>query len=199
MRKITFVKVLAILPFIASCATVSARFKLEGGASYFYPVSERMREIYGGGVNYHLNWSENLAKHWDLWAGINYFEKWGRSEGLHQRTHIQILPISVGAKLLYPTYWRKLPVDMYLNGGLKYYFVRIHDHSHYVTPHSNDNGLGGVVGVGTYLHLTKHCFINLLIDYSFKRFHGFHHKPDTHSNSLDLSGVDFGAGIGIGF
>lgn len=190
------------LVFISLCTTsasLSAHFKLEGGASYFYPTSDTIRDIYGGGVNYHLTWSESLAKHWDLWAGINYFEKWGRSKGAHQRTQIEILPISLGVKLLIPTQWRKLPVDMYVNGGLKYYFLRIHDHSHYVHQNNNKNGLGGVVGVGSYLHLTEHFFLNVLIDYSFKTFHDFDHNPATHSNSLNVGGVDFGAGIGMQF
>ena len=176
-------------------------FKIEAGISYFYPKSEIFREIYGGGADFHFNLSQKIGKQVDLWAGVNYFNKDGHSLGFDQKTTITLIPTSLGLKYFLPPfciYWVK--VAPYLNGAFKYYYLEIHDQSDFVDRHTKKDGLGGVFGIGTYLHFKEHIFMNVLIDYSFKKFHAFHHeKPNIHNYAFDVSGFDFGVGLGFSF
>jgi len=174
-------------------------FKVEAGISYFYPQSSVLREIYTGGVNYHATLSQKLSRHWDVWMGVNYFNKDGHSINGHQKTNIRIFPVSLGLKRLFKFHVSWTDIIFYVNGGFKYYFVNIHDHSDFVRKHTSKNGLGGVFGAGTYFYFTQHWYVNALIDYSFKRFHGLPHKHNTRSHTLDVGGWDFGAGIGVSF
>lgn len=198
--------------FILIWATSSmyADFKIEGGASYFLPQSDTLRDIYGGGgVNYHMTLSHRVSKHVDLWAGFNYFDKDGHSLGAHQRTNIKIIPVNLGIKYLFPVCFEHVnlgfcnienfQIDFYINGALKYYFLRIHDHSSFVIRHSNQDGFGVVFGVGSYVYFYKNMFLNLLIDYSSKQFVDFHYRRHTQGHSIDISGWDFGGGIGVEF
>ncbi len=191
-----FVKLLLIT---FSASPLFADVKIEGGASYFSPQSETLREIYGGGVNYHFTVSQEVYKNLDLWAGANYFDKNGHSLRSHQRTNINIIPVNLGLKYLFPVQFKNVKVDFYLNGAFKYYFLYIHDNASFVKKHSSKNGFGVVFGGGSYVYLTKHLFLNFLIDYSFKEFHDFHHERNTESHSIDISGWDFGGGIGLKF
>lgn len=184
---------------IYSVSYLSADSKIEGGASYFYPQSGILRDIYGAGVNYHLNFSQNVYKNLDLWVGANYFNKDGHSLGAHQKTNIKIIPVNLGLKYLFPVHFQHVNIDFYINGAFKYYFLKIHDYSPFVAKHSNKDGFGVVFGGGSYIYLYKHIFLNFLIDYSFKQFFDFHHKPHTQSHSVDVSGWDFGGGIGVKF
>jgi len=177
------------------CDTVrKGDFKIEGGVTYFYPQSHLFRKIYGGCANYHVTFSRKLSDHWDVWTGVNYFNKDGRSTHLHQRTNIKIIPISLGLKRLFPTHFNWADIVFYINGGFKYYFVKIHDRSDFVRQHTNRGGLGGVFGAGSYIYFAKHWYLNTFIDYSFKRFHNV---PQHHV--LDVGGWDFGGGIGCSF
>lgn len=188
-----------LLMMIYTASFLNAACKIEGGASYFSPQSETLREIYGGGVNYHATLSQRVYKNLDLWAGANYFNKDGHSLKEHQRTNIKIFPVSVGLKYLFPVHFDHVNIDFYINGAFKYYFLRIHDRSSFVTRHSNQDGFGVVFGGGSYIYLFKHMFLNFLVDYSFKEFHDFHHKRRTESHTVDVSGWDFGMGLGVKF
>ncbi len=177
----------------------SSHAKIEGGVSYFWPQADILRDIYGPGINYHVTLSGKVYKHLDLWAGANYFNKDGKSLGSHKRTNIKIIPVSLGLKYLFFFNIDWVKVDFYFNAAFKYYFVKIHDHSNFVYKHSNKNGLGGVAGVGSYVHFTDYFFVNLLVDYSYKRFSHFHHKEHSKTHSLQVGGLDFGGGVGFQF
>lgn len=205
----TMKQLIRLFILILAASSLRADFKIEGGASYFLPQSETLRDIYGGGVNYHATLSQKVYKHLDLWAGFNYFDKNGHSLGAHQRTNIKIIPLNVGLKYFFPVHFEHvnihfctidhINIDFYINGAFKYYFLRIHDHSSFVKGHSNQDGFGFVFGVGSYIHLYKRMFLNFSIDYSSKQFVDFHYKRHTLSHSIDLSGWDFGGGIGVQF
>jgi len=190
-----------VFPLALVCCYLKADVKIEGGLSYFLPSSHRVREIYeDGGLNYHLNLSQTIFSHCDLWLGANYFSQYGHSLAGDQRTRIRIIPVSLGLKYFFPIKIRRMKGDFYLNGAFKYYFVKIHDESDFVDSHTSKNGLGGVLGFGTYLYLSRHVFLNFLVDYSIKTFHASHpHKPNTEGHSLNVGGWDFGGGIGLRF
>ena len=176
-------------------SSLYAADKIEVGVSYFFPQSESVRKIYGGGVNYHLTLTQNFTTNWDLWSGFNYFSKSGHSLHDHQKTTIKIIPFSLGVLRLFPFCVGDRAIDLYVKGGLKYYFVKIHNHSSFVESHTNKNGLGGVFGIGSYFQAVKGFYFNTFVDYSFKRFHSIHHKHHAKSYPLEVGGLDFGGGI----
>ena len=173
--------------------------KAEAGVTYFLPESHLIRKIYGGGANYYITFAQKLSKHWEAWGAFNYFSKNGHSLGDKQSTSIKLYPFSLGFKYLFPFHSSQLDVDLYLQGAFKYYFLRINNHSQFVEKYTSKEGLGGIFGIGTYLHVYQCFYIDVLINYSFKRFHEVVYLPNTKSQPINAGGWDFGGGIGYSF
>lgn len=181
---------------------------LEFRPSYFYPISSDFREIFqDGGVNYQLTgtcpvyWGQNAwVRGIDVWAGVDYFSKDGRSVGLGDKTSVQIVPITLGLKYFFPSLGKTAPVNFYAASGMKYYFVHTHNHSDYVKKTVNENGMGGVVEAGFITTIVDHLVLDLFASYSFKSFGAPSiSNSEVEATGMNISGVNVGAGIGYKF
>ncbi len=189
-------------PSDACCEMTTCRdymgTKFEVGVSYYYFQSSVLRDIYdNGAANYRASISQNIWNNLDLWAGASYLHKNGKSLNAHERTSIQIVPVSLGLKYILPL--NLSCVDLYLNGAFKYFFFKTHDHSDFVKEHRHKSGLGGVFGAGSYFNVSKHFFLDLFVDYSFKHMHFSNAQPNITGHSLQIGGWDFGGGLGYQF
>lgn len=181
---------------------------LEFRPSYFYPTSSTFRKIFDGSVNYQLTGTAPIGLcsryEWvrsiNLWGGVDYFSKTGHSQGLHDKTRIRMVPLTLGLKYFLPSCSRGYPLNFYAAGGMKYYFLQTHNHSEQVKNKINKNGMGGVVEVG-FITTLRECFIlDLFASYSFKSFGApSSSDPAVKGTSLNISGLNVGAGIGYKF
>lgn len=177
------------------CPTVCVNARV----AYFRPESKKVRKIYADGwADYQLEVFQELCPNWQIWSGISGFSKKGHSLELHDHTKLQLIPLSLGLKYIYPF---TCNLDGYLGVGACYSFLHIRDHSDYVEQHISRQDWGGVGQIGLYYQAQQGFFINLFADYFYQRFY-FHHVDFSHyvqRHNLNLSGWKLGAGIGICF
>jgi|694.fasta_scaffold22929_2 outer membrane protein W len=173
--------------FLDQCA-------VELRVGYFYPSSKLLRQIYrSGGVEGELEVSKTFENNWQVWANAGYFGRSGHSRGLHHRTTLQIIPLSMGTKYVFLPCSRFRP---YIGIGPSYTFVNIRNHSRYVKKHSNKQGAGFVVKSGAYYQLTRRFVLDVFFDYYFQRAH-FHSARSCRGHNL--GGLRTGIGIAYTF
>jgi len=180
---------------------------LEFRPSYFCPTSKVFRQIFHGGVNYQITGTfpvyhgENEWLHGlDIWGAVDYFSKKGHSTGLHTKTSITIVPLTLGIKYFFPSVGGDIPVNFYAAGGMKYFFVHTRNHSSHVKKTINVNGMGGVVEAGFITLFKEHLVFDVFASYSFKTLSGpSSHNPAVESTQLNISGFNVGLGIGYEF
>lgn len=176
--------------------------------SYFYPSSSSFRKIFNHAkVNYELTstiplhlercaWTQQM----NLWTAIDYFSCRGESTVLHDKSHMRIIPITIGLKYFYPLPCQQMPLNFYLAGGMKYYFVHTHNHSEQVIKTIDRKGIGSVLEMGFFTRIKNHLVLDLFVSYSFKSFGApSHSTPDVKMTGLNISGVNIGGGIGYQF
>ncbi|MDR3624072.1 MAG: OmpW family outer membrane protein [Chlamydiales bacterium] len=175
--------------------------------SYFYPSSSTFRDMFQGGVNFQLTSTipiykrQNLwLKRATLWTGIDYFYKDGHSTFLSDKTHIQIIPLTLGLKYYLPSLCFKLPLTCYVAAGMRYYFVHTHNDSNVVQQVIDRSGVGAVVETGVMTAIYDHIILDLFVSYSFKYFRA----PSIDNLAvegvgLNVGGVNVGMGIGYEF
>lgn len=113
----------------------------EARVAYYHPSSHRVRRIYNNGwVDYQLELSKGLGCNWRVWTGVSGFSRKGDSIGFHDRTRLQLIPISLGAKYFYALGYG---AKVYVGGAACYSFLRIHDHDDYVRQHIHKQNWGG--------------------------------------------------------
>lgn len=182
--------------------------RIEFRTSFFYPTSSNFRKIFSdGGTDYQLTGSLPIfrqesayAKGINLWGGVDYFSKTGRSAGLENKTRIQMMPVTLGLKYFSPAIGETLPFSFYAAAGMKYYFIHTHNSGIGIKKAISRNGMGGVVEAGCLTFFDDHLFLDLFVSYSFKSFY-----PPSLSNpavqgiKMDVSGINVGTGIGYHF
>jgi outer membrane protein len=176
--------------------------------AYYHPSSKRVRDIYGKGwADYQLELSKSFKNcggledvEWRIWTGISGFSKNGDSIGLHNKTKIQLVPISLGLKIFYPIICN---TKVFLGGAACYSLLRIHDHSEYVHEHIRKESWGGIFQSGITYDFCSWAFASIFLDYYFQRF-VFHNDRTSHCRfvermDLNMNGFKVGAGLGISF
>ncbi len=164
--------------------------ELRGG--YFYPTSKKFREIYrDGGPEVELELSKTFKKDWMAWANVNYFERSGHSIGFHDKTTINMVPVSFGFKYLYPIC--NFPINPYLGGGVTYTFINVKNDADFVKRHVTKSGVGFVVKSGMYVDLCYGLILDIFADYYYQKIH-FYSK-----NNEDVGGFKMGLGLGYKF
>jgi len=195
----------------ASDCCGSLDIAVDARVAYYHPSSSKVRRIYGDGwADYQLEISKEIGSEWRVWAGVSGFSRKGDSIGFHDKTRLQLLPISLGLKYDYPF---TCNLDVFVGGAASYSFLRIHDHSEYVREHTRKQNWGGVVQSGLNYRFSDWGVVSLFADYFFQRFrfHDSHrHSSLYFSNdndghrfverfSLDMSGYKVGVGLGATF
>lgn len=203
--------ILLSTPFFAHLAANSTPTGtiVEFRSSYFSPHSSNFRKFFhNGGANYQLTASAPVcfqnesawARGINLWAGVDYFSKTGKSSGFGEKTEIRLAPLTLGLKYFFPSFGCENPFNFYAAGGMKYYFLRNRNHSHHVQRKINRSGMGGVLEVGCITLIQDHLILDLFTSYSFKTFRAPSSKDlSIKTSGLNVSGLNVGAGIGYQF
>jgi len=185
------------------CENDNCSFSIQGDVSYFRPTASILREIYGSAwvdykvaLEHPLSCSDSFWNSLSIFADVSYLAKSGHTSVGHHKTHIQIIPVSLGLKWVQPI---SDSVNFYLGAAPRYYFLHIHNRYNFVKKNINKNGLGGVVITGFTYNFWEGLYLDLFASYSFKRFN----KPSTPTNvvghSLEVGGLDIGGGLGWKF
>lgn len=156
-------------------------------AAYFYPSNHIQRQIYQGAWwDIEAEVSTPISNCLDLWANVSYFYKEGRSLGLRESTNIQLAPVSVGVKYIYPV---SCSLNVYAGLGANFSVAHINNDSHDGHKHTNHCQLGATFKSGAYWNFTERFFADFFVDYLF--------IPLDFKNSFDVGGVRVGLGIGM--
>lgn len=168
---------------------------LEGKASYFFSTNKLFRNVYGGAGLYRIESNFPLFDHFYLWCNLGYMYGSGHSS-LGNSTHLHFIPLSVGLSYFFPL----KSFSPYLGLGPVGAYSHIYNSYKYVTRHQDGWGGGFLAKAGLITSFAKSFFFDAFIDYSFVRM-SFHHQRDKYliHNKGDLSGLNFGAGLGYCF
>ncbi|MGL5626944.1 MAG: hypothetical protein ACRDDW_05460 [Candidatus Rhabdochlamydia sp.] len=171
---------------------------LEGKVSAFFPFSHRVREIYADvWPNYGLELSYISPYRVGGWIGVDYTEHKGHSISEGDRTRLMLVPATLGIK-----YNQKFQswLEGYAGLGIICGWVKIHDHSPFVTRHLHKTAVGGIVKAGINFYPMTHLLLDLFVDYQYLKF-TFHNRnfPFVERTNLNMSGLRVGLGVGIKF
>jgi hypothetical protein len=73
------------------------------------------------------------------------------------------------------------------------------NHSHFVHRNNTGNGLGGSFRGGALFYLMKYLALDLFVDYSLKNMSFSGSSKTIERHDLNLSGINFGIGLGYQF
>lgn len=191
-------KQLLTLVLFFSVSSLSALEQLlEIKASYFIPTNGQFKKVYGSGGLYGAEYSIQTREDLYAWTSFSYFGKSGYSIGLHDSSHLYMLPMAAGLKYIHQFHC----FNMYVGMGAAGTYLNISDHSKYAHSKTVNWGFGGIAKTGIFAKFTQHFFLDLFAEYSFV----WTGKPDYHSNPFvypqrtNLSGWSFGGSIGAYF
>lgn len=194
MNKFFILLALCFIPFTIKADGFWPEFK----ASYYHFSSSHVRKIVHSGtalVQGELNYRIN---NFILFVDAGYMQANGRSLGLHDKTELQVVPFSFGAKYNYCLQ----NFSVYAGAGVRGFAIRTHDHSPYVQRHVSKTGVGGVINAGLNYCWNRLVF-NPFFEYNFINMHFRRTREDIERNiyrhNLDLSGFAVGAGVGYAF
>lgn len=188
-------KLLIALALLSSASLFSGEITVKGKAGFYFPNSERMRDVYGGGLIYGPEVAWRFLKIFDLWGDSMFFSKGGRSLGDRQRTRVWIRPVGVGLNIVVPI---ANVLEVYAGGGPRYFALKIRNTSKFVNKKVGKSGWGGCGRIGIAFHFPK-CFLwDIYFNYSRKSFE-FSEKSGVGSHSLDIGGTTIGTALGYRF
>jgi opacity protein-like surface antigen len=190
-------KVLSIILF-SMISILHGQPLIEVKAGYFFFSSAKMRKIYDrGGIDAQLSGSYPVYKDLlSVYASVEYLQKSGHSLGLRQKTEILEWPLSLG--------FRAEPciadfVKWYFTAGPRYFIVRVHNDSSFVSRKMHKNGFGFFANTGLLFTIAKHFTIDLFGEYSYGRLHFHSSKPRSYGGTAQVGGLTFGGGCGYSF
>lgn len=180
----------------------------EARVVYYRPVSKRVRRIYGSGwADYQLEIAKRFSVcnglEWSIFAGVSGFSVQGRSYSYKDKTRLDLIPISLGLKFLFPLCYN---IDFFLGGAGCYSFLHIKDNSHYVHKDRKKEGWGGLAQTGFYYYPCRNVAFSLYADYLFQKFHfngdrlsSSHSSDYVQEHTVNLDGYSVGGGISFIF
>lgn len=177
-------------------------FFSEARYSAFFPISNKIRRIYGTALNnVELEIGTTLCKNSRLWFDAGYIFSNGQSLELHRGTQMQMVPLALGASY---TFCNILPcVDAYLGLGGTYTFIKFKDHSQCGPKNISKKALGTIVKSGFYYNFSNHLYFNFFFEYLFQRFHFANRNrkddPSVRWHNLNMDGIKLGCGVGWSF
>lgn len=194
-------KKLCIILMLFSC-NVAKAISIEGDASAFFPTNHTVRKIFGTvwqnyGITFdHMQPFTNKWHPLSFFGQFNYLFSKGYSIAGHQRTHIQLIPITFGLKWIQSVHPN---IEVYAGAAPRYYFMRIKNDTSYVPRHTNTSNCGAYFTIGSFFYPVCDCMINLFVDYSYIKFKAPSSTPLYTGFSTNVSGVSLGGGIGWNF
>lgn len=185
--------------------------KADFRVAYYSPSSSKVRKIYGDGwADYQVELSKDIWCDLRGYVGVSGFSQDGHSICQHDKTTIQLIPISFGLKYDFPIF---NCTKLYIGGAACYSLLRIRDHSDYVHKHVNKNEWGGIVQSGISYKFWQ-CFeLSIFADYYFQRFDFSKNSRISDSgygsyygrggyvkrNNLNMNGYKVGGGLAFSF
>lgn len=173
---------------------------------YYRPTSNVLRNIYsnswlsvGGEASGNFSETQPVLKRTYLVGKVNYTENRGHSIGLRDRTHIHIVPLSLGPRILESFTNVAVPFDLFIGGGANYTFVNVKNDSTVAKSKVHESGWGGYGELGTFIRPKEHFIIALIASYSYSPISppGDSKACDTHR--VDVGGLLIEGGLGYKF
>lgn len=205
MKKIAKKTALFAALFFSTCSLFSEEIGLSfvGRVAAFAPMSHQVKKIYGNvWADYQLEILQKITPRFQVWVGTGGFSRGGESIGDASDTTLNLMPLNLGVKLLFPACEE---FHFYLGGAGCYSFLWIHDDSPYVEQDISDQAFGGLAQSGFNWRFWKNGVLNVFADYYFQKF-SFKNKvavgdegPAVVRTNLNLFGFKAGGGIGIEF
>jgi outer membrane protein W len=191
-------------------ATLPDNIIAEFRPSYFSPASHKLRKyFYNCKVNYqvsctvpvnldHYPWMVGL----NYWIAVDYYASRGNAKKNHNCS-ITLVPTTLGFKYFFPAPNDIAPLNIYLGGGMKFYFVRSYDHRHKnhdlqnrIQKRDDRNGMGAVVEIGCLTSLYDPLILDAFFSYSFKVFGA---TTSIIDDTIEIKGINVnGANVGVG-
>ncbi|MBA3922403.1 MAG: outer membrane beta-barrel protein [Nostocaceae cyanobacterium] len=185
------IKLIVFFVLLLSSNLHSSEWMTELRGGYFYPTSKKFREIYkDGGLEGEVEFSKTYRENLIVWGNINYFQRKGRSLGFHDKTTLNMIPISLGLKYQFLSC---SCISPYLGAGLSYTFLNIKNDSEFAKRHVTKGSFGFVLKSGTYINLSEKFLLDLFLDYYYQEVH-FYSK-----HKVDVGGLRMGMGLGYRF
>jgi hypothetical protein len=171
-------------------SSILAEFKM----GYFRPGDKVLRHIYNEGLlDLQLTSSFRVWKPLYIYGAVEYISAEGRSIGGHEKTHLRLVPLSLGVQYILPI---TFDCKYYLTVGPRLFFFHQKNHSRGVPSTVNKWGCGGFVNTGFMYYLSHHIIIDVFGEYSYMRMHFESHRKNVSGNTLQVGGLTLGAGIG---
>ena len=170
---------------------------VEAKVGYFFFSDPKMRKVYNsGGIDVQLSGSFTVWEWLQIYGSVEYLEKHGSSLNGHQKIRIWEVPLSLGFK---PVFKVSSKIDYYFAIGPRYFFVRQHNHSKFVSSHISNSGLGGFVNTGFNFFPCEHLAIDVFGEYSYKRMSFNSSTRYSYGRTTQIGGFTFGVGLGYAF
>lgn len=174
-------------------------FSVEAQYAAFFPVDSKVRRIYGSALpafTLEGNWRYQC---WDLWLNGSYIFGHGHSTGpCKNKTHLNLVPISLGVKYLYSLCDC---MEVYFGLGACYSFLNTRDHSEFVHEKVSSKGFGGVIKTGFVYNYCENFFLEGVLNYTYQRFtfSSTSVDPFVYRQDANLSSLQLGLGFGLKF
>lgn len=179
-----------------SFALYAENYSFEGRVGYFLPASELIKDVYhNGGVEPEVEAAFTINNGFKVWANFSAFYRKGRTEGLNDRTSIQIYPLSLGIKHDFKILDS---LSLYLGVGPSFTWVVICNHSPYVQGRVSKTAWGVVGKSGLLFYLPHNIILDIFADYSYSRI-GSISRSGVQSESVNVGGLRTGLGVGVAF
>ena len=159
-----------------------------------FAQSSTFREIYKVAPTHQAEISFFLPKNFDLWINFLYLSKNGRSVPLRTKTHIELIPLSLGFK--YKVNLKDF--NLFAGAGLAYSYLRIKDKSEFVDPIVKKQNVGAFFKSGIKYSYKKLDFL-IFVDYLLQHFQFSTSSLAIKRHSTDVGGLLLGLGIGAHF
>jgi hypothetical protein len=180
-------------------ATIVHSFSIEGEVSYYYPTESIVRKIYSKSwVDYGVYISQDicLQRCLSLFAGADYLARDGYSLGGHQKTRLQLVPLTFGLKWTQPAI---SVIDWYIGLAPRIYWAYIRDHNPISNSRIHKTALGIYATTGIFIKPVRHFFIDLFLNYSYATLGAPHTPYLVEGHSLQVGGIHAGGGLGYIF
>lgn len=185
-----------ILVCLAMQAQAQICHELDVGARVgaFIPESNLFQKIYGTAPMYGIEAIYSPFRSVKWWTNVSYLYAEGHSVPLHNKTTLQMIPISTGLNYYYPL----SPCFLaFIGAGGSYTIIRVRNYSEFLTPLTK-RGIFGLVGkVGLQANYRR-FYGTLFLDYIFQRLPMDNPGGEEESFS-DVSGFYLGVSCGVRF
>lgn len=193
---------IALLLTLSPISAFSAAYAI-GKLGYYRPTSSVLREINGQawmcfGAEASGNFSETnpALKRTYVVGKANYTRADGQSIGLRNSSRIQMVPLSLGPRVLEAFNNVAVPFDLFAGIGANYTYVHVRNDSLVAKSNVNVGGFGGYGEVGAFIRPKEHFVIELIASYSYSPISPPSGSKACKKHTVDVGGLLIEMGFG---